>query len=338
MENHYETLGLKTSASLEEIRRAYRILARRYHPDLNPDRPVAEERFKKISIAYAILSDPEKKRLYDIELERIVHQRINTAHEAYTRAQNFSKAAQRLRKRDDTVQYEPASQRRNVPSHAEFLSVLSLKDILKPVKKIKELFSKSPKEKKPKPPPSPHKKVSVIEVSISLRDAITGVKKTVELVEPEGARKISITIPAGTRNGSVIHLRSKPPHNEELVIIIRLPHHPYLSVQTRGLVFEIPITVTEAFTGASITVPTFEEPVSIRIPPGSQSGNEIRVTERGLYLKDGTRGDLFIRLLIQIPSSTEAVGLKQQIEGVEPYYGRGVREQLPKNLFEICGK
>lgn len=339
MENYYETLGLKTSASTDEIRRAYRILARRYHPDLNPGQTGAEDKFKKISNAYAVLSDSQRKQQYDTELERFLNNTAQKAHRAYKRAEdNFRRANERLRKMSSRPAFEDPSsnQRRRGSSITDYGYPMGVESILKPFSTLKNYFIKD--KQKGKKSRTQDRKVSVIEVSIALREAITGIKKTIELAEPEGARKISVSIPPGVRNGSVIHLRSKPPHTEELVIIIRLPHHPSLSIQTRGLVFEVPITVGEAIQGASITIPTLEEPVSLRIPPGSQSGNEIRVAERGLFLKEGGRGDLFVKLLIQVPGSHEAIGLQDQAKTLEQYYAHPVRDNLPKNLIQLCDR
>jgi DnaJ-class molecular chaperone len=167
-----------------------------------------------------------------------------------------------------------------------------------------------------------------------MHDAIFGVKKALEIPEPEGQRKVSVKIPAGVRSGSVIRLRAKNMPNEDLVLIVRVAAHPFLTIQARGLVAEIPITIQEAIVGAHISVPTLDEAVSIKIPPGSQSGSELRLKNRGLTLKDGTRGDLFVRLMIRVPETADAVGLKEKASELDAYYSNNVRQGLPKHLVE----
>jgi curved DNA-binding protein len=181
---------------------------------------------------------------------------------------------------------------------------------------------------------APLRSVSVIEVSLSLKEAVFGVKKAIEIPDPTGPRKLSVTIPPGVRSGSVVRLRSKSNPGEDLVLIVRLATHPFLSIQARGLVAEIPVSVLEAHAGASISVPTLDEPVSVKIPAGSQSGSEIRLRNRGIPLKNGDRGDLFIRLLIKIPDSVGAVGLKEHFAALDQYYSSAVRNGLPKTLLD----
>lgn len=325
MENHYETLGISSSASSEEIRRAYRVLARRYHPDVNPGKPAAEERFKKIAAAYAVLSEPDKKRTYDEELERLFNadkefgyrnfqesqRRQSSARKRYMEAQA---KAEQIRKKTKPGAQEPKKKKPDSGIFSTLKNAFSLFHI--------------PKETSQKAT-----KVSVIEVSVTIKDALYGVKKTVELAEPEHTRKISVAIPPGVRNGSLVHLRSKSPYAEELVIIVRVPSHPYLSIQTRGLVAEMPISLQEAICGATVTLPTLEEPISVKIPPGTSSGQEIRIPGRGLQHRDGSRGDLFIRFLIQVPESPDAVGLKDKAREFEQYYASSPREKLPKTLL-----
>jgi DnaJ-class molecular chaperone len=177
-------------------------------------------------------------------------------------------------------------------------------------------------------------RISVVEVSLSLRDAVTGVKKAIEISEPEGARKVSVKIPPGSRNGSVIHLRSTAPPGEELVLVVRVAAHPTMSLQPKGLVVEVPVTVAEALCGASVTVPTLDEPISIKIPAGSQSGTELRIRERGVLQKDGSRGDLFYRLMIKVPEAAQAVGLREKSQELDKYYESAVRQPLPRTLLE----
>lgn len=356
MENYYEILSLNTSATFEEIRRAYRILARRYHPDVNPGK-ASEEKFKTIARAHSVLSDPEKRKTYDLELEAHLKTRVHGHHQTYQRAQQrydnarrrfYEAKHQNFGKVDPAGPEEPSQpppQRPRPPAPNPF-SGLSKKaqDFLKFLNKPIGKSSARPRSgsaqrsgahsqpKEHQPEPSGIVKISVVEVSVSIRDAVHGVKKTVEISEPEGVRKISVNIPPGVRNGSVVHLRSKS--QEDLVIIVRVALHPFLSIQPKGLVAEVPISVNEAISGASISVPTLEEPVVLKIPPASQSGTEIRLKEKGILLRDGTRGDLFIRLLVKVPETSMAVGIKEKATELDLYYSTPVRQGFPKSLLE----
>lgn len=344
MENHYTVLGIQSSASADEIRRAYRILARRYHPDLNPGQK-SSERFRKISEAYEVLSDTAKRTSYDTNLESKQRDDLSRGFAAYERAQ-----ARKANPRRESAQQRSARR----PSHGGGESTSSSSDdqatVARAARKVsnqfrnmlrstlgigvppKNLHSRSAVHTKGEA--SAIERVSVIEVSISIRDAVLGTKKAIEIPEPEGQRKVSVRIPPGVRSGSVIRLRAKTHPGEDLVLIVRVASHPFLSVQTRGLVAEIPVTVHEAIAGANISVPTLEEPILVKIPPGSQSGSEIRVKGRGILLKDSSRGDLFVRIMIRIPESSDAVGLREKSAEIEQYYNVSVRQGLPKNLVE----
>ena len=178
-------------------------------------------------------------------------------------------------------------------------------------------------------------KVSILEISVTMRDAILGMKKTVEIGEPEGLRKISINIPPGVKTGSVLRFREKSGNGEELVFIIRVGTHPFLCIENKGVVVDIPISINEAFAGASLTLPTFEEAVIVKIPPLSQSGTEIRVKGKGVLSREGQRGDLFYRLLIKLPEALHAVGIKEKISELESYYAGSVRQGFSKTLLEF---
>lgn len=336
MENYYRTLGLHSSATPDEIRRAYRILARRYHPDVNPGGH-SEERFKAIAQAYSVLSDSSKRTAYDTELERFLkgEGRKQTGYQAYERSHSSAtnihgarreSARDRAKSRPFAPGQKPQKEKR--------------KGVLESFKQqLKDTFSSAA----PRPEPQPRSlgtKVSIIEVSIGLQEALIGTKKSVEIVEPEGSRKVSVRIPAGVRTGNVVHLRStpkgsSPSFTEELIVVIRVASHPFVSLQPKGVVIEVPVTVQEAMFGASIQVPTFDDPIVMKIPPNSQSGHEIRVRERGLTQKDGVRGDLFYRLLIKIPESNIAVSIQENVAKLEQYYESSVRALVPTSLSEI---
>ena len=174
-----------------------------------------------------------------------------------------------------------------------------------------------------------------MEVSVSVFEAIAGSRKTIEVAEKNGElKKISVAIPAGVRQGSIVRLRSKEHETEEIIIVIRVAHHPWLSISHRGLTLELPITISEALAGAKVQVPSLGDPLLVTVEPGMQSGREVRLKGQGIPLSDGTRGDLYIRFLIKIPSGTETPATTTQLGELEALYTSPVREHLPKTIMD----
>ncbi len=344
MDNFYEILGITTSATESEIRRAYRILARRYHPDLNPTE-AASDKFKKISEGYRLLSDAGQRKKYDADLEIHRKKTTNGAFAAYEREQAKKDSATERYIRSQAKDYEKIrkmqevnSQRRQVENSSlledAFHTTRTIFDTFK--SNAKKIIHKktAPQKNKSASPEQSHKvnSLAIIEVSITVYDSIVGVRKTVEIEEPEGVRKLRVGIPAGARNGSLIRMRSSQ-NQEELVIVVRLARHPFMSIDARGLIIEIPLTLEEAIKGASIKVPTLdEEQIMLKIPPGSQSGTELRVRSKGIKEKDG-RGDLIYRVMIQIPENFEnqSTGF---LNSLAADYKNSIRSALPRTLLE----
>ena len=340
MHDHYKTLGVNSSATLDEIRRAYRILARRYHPDLNPGAET-EDKFKAIAAAYDVLGDSAKRNTYDMEYERL---QFDSLFNKFKKNQNYESAARRGTHKFGQVHPEGSDLGSNLSGTASqgiFAPIANLIDRYK--KKLRTLTRANDASARSaaKAVPSHQnvgKKISIIEVSVSTKDSIFGVKKTVEIPEPEGKRKVSVVIPPGVRTGSVVRMVQESSNRrqpEELVIIVRAAAHPLISVQNKGLVVEVPVTISEALFGASISLPTLDEPAVVKIPPGSQSGTEIRLKGKGIKFKDGSHGDIIYKINIRIPDSVNAVGIKEKLGEFEQYYESAPRKGLPNTLLDF---
>lgn len=260
-------MGLHPRATPDEIRRAYRILARRYHPDVNPEN-ASKNKFQQIAQAYAILSDPDKRREYDKQIK-------------------------------PSEQHKPRPKKRPTRPTPKQPNLLD---------GLKSLFVKTAQSI----PTTPHK-VSVIEVSITIEEAIRGGVKTVDFVEPEATRRISVTIPKGARDGEIVRLSSRSAR-EEIICVLRHMPHPVLSLERRGIIVKLPVTLNEAIAGAKITVPTLDDPITLSIPPLSQSGTELRVKGKGIETSRG-KGDLFYQILIQLPDEV-SLGVQSAIESL----------------------
>lgn len=164
-------------------------------------------------------------------------------------------------------------------------------------------------------------------------EAILGMRKTVEVIDGESIRKISVRIPPGVRNGSVVRMRNKQSPGQELVLIIQVAHHTYISIEKRGIVVELPVTPEEALVGASIKVPTLEGPLMLKVPPGSQSGTYIRLRGKGVHYPKGDRGDLFYRVLIRIPEASSREGVVEAARFLSEGWNNSVRSDLPDKLL-----
>jgi curved DNA-binding protein len=182
---------------------------------------------------------------------------------------------------------------------------------------------------------TPLKQLSVLELSVSITDAIRGAKRTVE-IEDRGRtkKKVSVSIPPGVRTGSTIRLRSKDRVDAEIVLIITVENHPWLSLSERGLTMEIPLTIAEAIEGAKIQVPSLGDPLLVTVDPLTQSGKEVRLKNQGITNRDGTRGDLYIRFSVRIPQQPLPEEIRSLSELTSELYTAPVRQHLPTRLFE----
>ena len=351
MQSHYKTLGLTNAASIAEIRRAYRILARRYHPDVNPNKDT-EALFKEIANAYAILSDPEKRKQHDIDLAQSLEsfeQTFKRAEEAlkrsqraaaYARSQGQAKPQQKPSTKPTTE--TPKGPQVSTPKRPttkgvmrQFLETPTLSRLTRiPQVTISELSKKlsALRGTTTGETTAPVGQLALLELSVSIEDAIRGARKTVEIEESgNGTRKVSVTIPPGVRTGSIVRLRSKKA-NEEIVLVIRVETHSWLSLSDRGLTMEIPLTIGEAIDGGKVQVPSFGDPLLVTVEPRTQSGKEVRLKGQGLFHRDGSRGDLYIRFTVKIPDAPLPGEVRSITEVLSESYTQDIRAHLPKRL------
>ena len=313
--DYYRILGLTRDASSEEIRRAYRRLAREYHPDINPSAEAAEI-FRQATVAYENLKTAKKRKRY--QQSRASNQRSqfrstrtrNTRYDFRSyqeqarrfqrhKAQQERQTGQTPPPRSDSINSWIDKAREKLNSLGELAKTSWFSNRLNRSSGDNALVA-----------------VSVVEVVVTVVEAIRGTTKNVELSGRSVSKKIQITVPAGVRTGSVIRLRSKTPPVEELIVIVRVAHHPYLSLYPRGLVVDVPVTVKEATLGGKIKIPTLSDrAVTFSIPPGTQSGREFRIPRCGIPKPDGTLGDLYARIMIEIPSDLpDSPEVRQQVK------------------------
>lgn len=312
--DYYEILGLNRKASADEVKRAYKKLARKYHPDLNPGDKKAEDQFKEISEAYAVLSDKEKRARYD-----------TMGHAAFAGA-------------------SPWGARGAPPTVDEILREFNLGDLFGNIfggGGGRARASSSGGNFWSSGGPSPPVKGEDVQYSIqiSFNDALKGLSTTISVPKTEimngqkrrSSERIQVKIPAGVSNGSRIRLAGKgepspgggPPG--DLFIIANVQSHPNFERKGDNLYLELPVTLGEAGLGARIEIHTYEGTTKMTIPPNTQSGQTFRLAGKGApRLKGSGKGDLFVTVRVALPRhlDEESQRLLRDFEGRNPMHPR----------------
>jgi DnaJ-class molecular chaperone len=285
----YQELGVSRSASADEIRKAFRKLAKELHPDKNPGDKAAEERFKRVSAAFDLLGDEEKRKKFDRgQIDANGHETMGAGFDPFSRGGYRSQG----------------------PGGPDFgggsFEGVDLNDILGEMfggrtgggggraRGFGAGFSAKGSDVRAR-------------LEIDLEDAIAGAKKRISFTD---GRVIDVTIPKGAADGQVLRLKGQGapgrggPGDALIELIIR-PHRTYRR-EGDALVMDLPITVPDAVLGAKVQAPTPEGPVTLTVPKGSNSGSMLRLKGRGLAdPKTGKRGDLLARLVVVLPESTD---------------------------------
>ncbi|MBA3817457.1 MAG: J domain-containing protein [Deltaproteobacteria bacterium] len=291
-ESPYDILGVSKSATPDEIRSAYRKLARKHHPDVNPGDQAAEDKFKKISAAYDVVGDEKKKAAYDEFGEQSTQGGFDPA-----------KAREYARWQD--TRQRRASGFEQGPSEFDFA----------------EMFGRA------RGPARGRDLTATVE--IELRQAIEGAEFTADL---PGQGPTRVRIPPGASTGSTLRVAGKgapggrggPPG--DLLVEVQVKPHPRLRREGLDLHLPVPVTLDEAYNGASIEVPTFDGPITLKIPPRSQNRAKLRVRGKGVPRKD-TRGDLIVELDVRLPDQADEA-LAEALRGSRAAYSKPVREEL----------
>jgi len=277
MRDPYEVLGVAKTATPEEIRKAYRGLAKKLHPDLNPGDKRAEERFKEVSAANDLLSDPDKRRRYDAgEIDAAGAEKAPPQGRYY---REYAGGAGHP--------YESQSGYADFAEGDDFIA---------------ELLRRSREQARRRPGADLH-----FVLSVPFLDAINGATKTIAL--PHGG-PLDVTIPAGVEDGQVLRLRGKGepspgegPPGDALVQIVVEPHR-YFTREGDDIHLELPISLKEAALGGEVRAPTPTGAVMLKVPPHSNAGDVLRLKGKGVKARRKA-GDEIVRLKVVMPAEAD---------------------------------
>jgi DnaJ-class molecular chaperone len=278
----YEVLGVSKSASQDEIHKAYRKLAKKLHPDLNPGNAKSADQFKDVASAHDLLGDPEKRARFD-------------------RGEIDAAGAERPQQRYYR-EYADAGGARRYQSSAGFEDFGDASDL------FADLFGRSragggARSAKMRGQDAQYR------LEIDFLEAVRGGKRRITL--PDG-NSLDLTIPEGVADGHVLRLKGKGAPGlgggapGDALIDLSVRPHPLFSRQGDDIVIELPVTVDEAVLGGRIEAPTVSGRVALTIPKGSSSGQTLRLRGKGVKRRDGkTHGDQLVRLKVVMPPTID---------------------------------
>ena len=273
MKDPYEILGMARTGSPEDIRKAYRRLAKKTHPDLNPGNKEAEERFKDLAGAYDLLSDPQKRQRFD-------------------RGEIDASGSERPPQRFYKDFAAEAAAGHPYENRAGFADYAQADDFLA------ELLSRHARESGRVRAQDLHYRLS-----IEFLDAVNGA--TTRLTLPDGGT-LDVTIPAGIQEGQILRLRGKgaPSIGEgesgDALVEISVKAHRFFARHGDDIHVDVPVTLAEAVLGGRIKVPTPTGPVMLTVPKGSNTGSVLRLKGKGVS-RPGGRGDELVKLRVMLP-------------------------------------
>lgn len=273
--DYYATLGVQKSASQKEIRSAYRKLAAKHHPDRNPDDKGAEERFKEVGEAYAVLSDEEKRAFYD-------------RYGSEAARPNFSPG--------DVGGFTGAQ---GAGDFSDFFQTLfggfggfSQGNVNQGGFTTFSTGTASPRFGfQPRPLEA--------ELHVDLEDAYRGATKTVSL----DGNRLEVTLPQGSRDGSRLRLRAQAPDGGDVLLTLRLTSKGRFKLEGDDVRVTVDVPDFVAVLGGTVRVPTLDGDVEMTLPPDTRSGRSFRLRNRGWPRKDGGKGDQFAEVRVMTPAN-----------------------------------
>lgn len=304
-QDYYAALGVSRGASQDEIQKAYRKLAKKYHPDMNPDDKTAQKKFKEVQQAYDVLSDEKKRKLYD---------QFGSDFEQMGGGGGPQWSSQ-----------VPPGYGGFDFGGAGFGGGGGGADSLPP--ELQDLlkqftggggggfqFGPTPGGRRRSSRRTPGQPGADVrhEVEVPFRTAVMGGEVSLRLVRPgRTTETISVKIPAGIEDGKTIRLRGQGEPSStggaagDLLITVRVAAHPSYRRDGLDLIARVPVTLAEAALGGKVDVPTPHGTITLKVPPGTASGMRLRAKGQGIKAAAGEPGDLYAEILIVIPKQLD---------------------------------
>lgn len=316
--NYYEILRVPAAASGEEIKKAYRQLARRYHPDLNPGDKIAEECFKDVVEAYNALSDAEERASYDRQ----------SPWGNKRRAPTRERREQRERSRTTT---EPAGRRQRIPLDDEELYRANTTKTAYTVGDDRdERWRAEPREwdaqrngNRDSSRDRGARRDVEARLAIPLEKAFCGGRERIRL---EDGRSLEVDMLPGMVEGQQLRLRGQGLSGGDLYLKISILPHRHFELRGADVFCQVPITPSEAALGAQVEVPTLDGPVKMSLPAGASTGKRLRLAGKGYWRESGAdeRGDQLVELTVVVPAelSPEERELYANLQRLETFNPR----------------
>ncbi len=315
-EDYYKILGVRRDASQADIQKAYREMARKYHPDQNPDDKGAKDKFVRIQKAFEVLNDSEKREMYD---------RYGSSFESIgaggPRSQGWGAGPQGFRAEDIESQF--FGQRYGEEPGGGSGDIFSF---------LRRATGGGARQR---PDRAQRSGADIAqEMTIPFNVAVTGGEVQIAVARPSGkSDKISVKIPAGIEGGKKIRVRgqgepgSRSGKSGDILLTIRVAPHPCFHRRGSHLHVKIPVSLAEAALGAKVDVPTPYGTVALSVPAGTSSGTRLRIKGHGAAPKDAPRGDLLAEIQIVLPEELEEADLRM-IREIDERHPQDAREDL----------
>ena len=298
-DDHYQVLGVPRTATAEDIRKAYREMARKYHPDLHPDDKAAQEQFKKVQTAFDVLNDPSKREMYD---------RYGSSFEGVGGSGGG---------------WSPQGQAGPFPGGPQAGAEIDLESLFGGG--FADLFGgggggrgkRAGRSRRAAAMPGEDLSASI---SVPFKLAIDGGKTEVRIERDGRGETISVTIPQGLPDGGRMRLRGQGRPGSgggpagDLLLLVRVEPHPVFRRDGDTLRVGLPITLSEAIAGAKVDLPTPWGTISLRIPPGTSAGKKLRAAGMGVRHANGAKGDLIADVQIALPGGADAATTEALLE------------------------
>ena len=297
-EDYYKILGVSRDASQSDVQKAYRKMARKYHPDMNPDDASAKARFQQVQKAYEVLNDPQKRELYD---------RYGAAFESMGTGAGPGAGGWRTGSGGGAEEFDFRDffgGRYRAGGAGEQVDIGDIESFFRQFTGARA---------GPQRRAAPRRGADLThQIEVPFNVAVLGGQAQVTIRRGSGkVDNLSLKIPPGTDDGKKMRLRGQGEPSPEggtagdLLITVRVAPHPYFRRHGNDLEVTLPVTVAEAALGAQVDVPTPRGTISLKIPPGSSSGKRLRAKGQGVKLPDGQAGDLYAQLQITLPAQVD---------------------------------